>query len=166
MTLAKAVATINGTAQSSQFALDLPSLLALTFTNGTGANKCNQLWADTRTLANGASEDIDVYNPATADAVGNAFTIATVKGLIIINNSTTESDTVTIGGKGTTAGWTSFLSANTYTAKITGGATLILMQPGSTGYVAGASTTNHILTVAATAATSLTYTIIIIGATA
>jgi hypothetical protein len=164
MTLAAAIAGLSG--QSTQLPLSLPTLLALTFTSGTGANKANQMWVSNRTLANSATEDLDMYNPASADAVGNAFTIATIKALIIQNLSATESDTLTIGGKGTTAAWTSFFGSNTYTAKITGGGTLILTQPGATGFVVGASSTNHLLTVAATAAVSINYTVIIIGATA
>jgi hypothetical protein len=152
---------------SAQFPLTLPSILANSFaTSGTGANKCNQLWFSTRTLASSASEDINVYTPSTTDAVGNALTIATVKVLLIQNTSLVETDYLSVGGKGTTAGWTSFLADNTDIIKILGGSTICAIAPGAVGWVVGASTTNHLLTILNSGAASVTYNIAIIGATA
>lgn len=163
-----AASVVSATASlSSQFLLSLPTALANTFaTSGTGANKVNQLWFSTRTLASSATEDINVYTPSANDALGNAMTIATVKVLYIQNTSATETDYLSVGGKGTTAGWTSFLADNTDIIKILGGATVCAIAPGSTGWVVGASTTNHLLTVTNSGAASVTYNIAIIGATA
>lgn len=152
---------------SAQFPLTLPSGLANAFTtSGTGANKCNQLWFSTRTLAGSATEDINVYTPSATDAVGNALTIATVKILYIQNTSTTETDYLSVGGKGDTSAWTSFLADNTDIMKILGGATVCAIAPGATGWIVGASTTNHVLKITNSGSGSVTYNIAIIGATA
>lgn len=154
------------TGLSSQFNLALPSSLTQNFSNGTGAAKTNQLWFSTRTIAGSATEDINVYTPSATDALGNALTIATVKVLFIQSTTTVETDYLSIGGKGTTAGWTSFLADNTDIIKLLGGATLCAIAPGIAGWVVGASTTNHLLTITNSGSGSVTYNIAIIGATA
>ena len=154
-----------------QLPLQLQSLVATSLTSGTGANKVNQLFQTQTTLAASTAIDYDLYAyGAVKDAVGNAYTMATVKLLIIQNIGATiplEADTLTIGGKGTTAGWTSAFGTNTDTIKLNTGGTFVLFDPGSVGYVVGASTTNHILTLTASASASpLTYNLIVVGATA
>ena len=166
-----------------QLSLQLASLVSLALTNGTGAaGKVNQLYQVQTTLAASASIDYDLYAFGGAlDAIGNAYTMATLKLLIFQNlgvlGATVEADYIKLGGKGTTAGWTSFFGTNTDTGKIFAGpatavnptptpGTLILVDSGATGYVVGASTTNHILTLTAGANTgACTYNLIAVGAT-
>ncbi len=163
--LAAALTSTTGLGSASA-SFPLAALLA-NLTSGTGANKCNQIYYGQRTLASTANETLDIYNPATADALGNAFTIATVKMIVIQNTAAVEADSLTIGGTGSTAGWTSWLTPNTATAVIPGGGCFIAIAPGATGYVVGASTTNHQLKVLNNSASnSVVYNIWIIGATA
>lgn len=145
-----------------------PSLLAQAFANGSAAaNKVNQYYMAARTLSGSGSEDLDLYAlGAVTDAGGNAYTMATIKAIIIQNTNTTEANTITIGNKAATSGWTSMFVANTDSIVIPGGATIIYISPGATGAVVGASTTNHLLHVVNNAAGSVTYNIWIIGATA
>jgi len=164
-----------------QLPLTLNALIASTLASGAGAaGKVNQLYQTQGTLAASASVDIDLYAFGGAlDAAGNAYTMATVKLLIIqvIGATTvTEADYIKVGGKGTTAGWTSAFGTNTDTLKIFSGpatasgisapGTFILWDIGATGYVVGSSTTNHILTLTAGANTgTVTYNVIVVGAT-
>jgi hypothetical protein len=147
-------------------ALNLPfnlnSLVNTVFAAGTGTGKVNQFWTDVRTL-NATTEDINIYAPGTGtDAMGNTLTIACVKFLFIANLDTVEAHTLTVGGKGTTAGWTSWLTANTYTLTIPGGSFVCVGDP-LVGFTVGASTTNHLLTM--TTSNNSNYMIAIVGST-
>lgn len=76
-------------------ALDLDTVLdtlnintGISWAFGTGANQANCLWHDTRTLADGGTETIDLYASGTeVDAFGGALTMAALKLLYIKNNS-------------------------------------------------------------------------------
>lgn len=158
--------------------LNSPQFITHTFQNGSAsANKTNQLYQARLTQAASGSTDIDLYAfGAVTDGAGNAVTMATIKDIIIFvrgidigggNFTVTETDYLKFGGKGTTAGWTSFFGTNTDTGKVPSGGWMGFGDPGATGYVVGASTTNHILTVTAPSNSgTLTYDIFIVGATA
>ncbi len=149
----------------AQLPATIQNLIQFTLASGTGAGKGNQMYLDTRDL-NSTTEDINVYAPGVAglDVFGVAFTIATVKLCIVLNNSATESQTLVLGNKAATSGWTTFLSPNTATMVVPGGGFVAFGDSGATGMIVGNSTTNHLLTV--TNSAHFTYTIIIIGATA
>ena len=63
---------------------------AQSFTNGAGDDQVNQLWSDTRTLADAASEDLDLAG-VLADAFGDTITFTYIKGIYIKNKSTDAS---------------------------------------------------------------------------
>lgn len=169
---------------TQQEAFTLPQLINLGLISGnTGALKVDQLYQAQGTLAASASVDIDLYAFGGAlDAGGNAYTNTIVKLLIFRNfgvaGATVEADYIKLGGKGTTAGWTSWLGTNTDTVKVLSGPAtatnptltpgfLMIGDGGATGYAVGASTTNHILTLTAGANTgTVAYDIIVVGATA
>lgn len=165
------VGTALGSLVTPSQSISFPSLLALALTNGTGVNKVNQIYVAQPTLASGANSTLDLYAYGGAtDLVGNAITMATVK-LICIQpllgvGSAAETDILTIGNEGSSAGWTSMFGANTDSIKIPAGGSFIYVSPGSTGAVVGASTTNHTLKFAASGANPITYNVIVIGATA
>lgn len=154
---------------SSSFPLSIPTFVqgALTYpstpTNGQGIGKADQLFATQMTLVNGTPQDIDLYALGGGnDAVGNAFTMANVKLLAIqnlgVDGSAAETDTLSIGGDGTSAAWTSFLGTNASSIIVpgpavampspgnfnpTGTPTVAFWAPGDVGWAVGASTTNH-----------------------
>lgn len=162
-----------GTLGALQFPLALTQLVSAALTNGSAAaNKVNQIYISQTTLAASASLDVNLYSySAGLDPVGNALTMATVKLLIFqnlgVSGAVVEADYIKLGGKGTTAGWTSFFGTNSDTGKILSGGTLVLWEPGATGYVVGTSTTNNILTLTAGANSGACgYNLIVVGATA
>lgn len=67
-----------------------------TTTNGTGTDQADQLWHDTRTLAAGATDNLDLAGGVT-NAFGTTMTFAKVKGVFIKNNSTTSGEYFTVG---------------------------------------------------------------------
>lgn len=161
------VSAAGGSLFSLQFPINLPTLLAQQTTTGTGANKADQFYIDQRTLATTVAERINLYSfgSGTKDAVGNAFTLANVKTLIIQNTSTTPGDYLTVGNDATSAEWTSFIGAAGVIGRVRGGGSLIITAPDASGY-AVVNTTNHLLKILNSGAGSVTYNIIVIGATA
>lgn len=157
---------------TQQLPLNLPSLVFAALTNGSAAaNKVNQMYQTTGTLALSTAADIDLYAFGGAkDGGGNAITMATIKFLFFQLVGATvpvEADYIILGNKAATSGWTSFFQTNTDSGKIYTGGAFMLFDPGATGYVVGSSTTNHLLTLTAGANSgTVTYNLIVIGATA
>ena len=164
-------ATLNGAVQNSQ-------LLNLSLTSGNAAaGKISQIFAQTYAIANGTPLDLDLYALGGGnDLVGNAFTLAIAKVLIIQNLGVTgsplETQVLTIGGDSTTAAWTSFLSVNSAYITLPGPAsasltpTFMICVPGATAYTVGASTTNHKLTLTSTlSSATINVNVILLGST-
>ncbi|MEM7227255.1 MAG: hypothetical protein AAF432_00425 [Planctomycetota bacterium] len=92
---------------TSGLAADLDSLtnanlaLALTLTDGSGANQAQTMWHDRRTLAAGASEDLDLAGGLT-NGLGETITFTNVRALIIKNNDTVNT-TLGVGNASTNA---------------------------------------------------------------
>lgn len=160
----QATSAAGGTLFSLSFPIDLPQLIATSFTNGTGALAANQIYIAQRTLTATSTEDINMYDFSGAlDPVGNAITMAGIKLLIIQNTATVAADTLTIGNKATSAAWTSIFNDNEDRVKIRGGGSLILLAPDAAGY-AVVNSTNHLLKILNdSASNSVTYNIIAIG---
>lgn len=159
---------IASAAQGYQYAPTQP-------TNGTGANQGDRIWSDAgRTLASGADESLDVYDLGSVDigagvgktALGQAFALAKVVGLLVVNRSATGGGSLTIGGNGTGAAWSSLFNGSD-------SATLGPIGPGGVAFVyspdaAGIPVTDasdHLLKFAASGG-DVTYDVAILGRSA
>lgn len=74
----------------------IKSKLGQNFTDGSGADQMDTIWADNRTLANGANETLDLHDGSLKDAFGDSFTLNKLKILYIKNNS--EDANLLVGG--------------------------------------------------------------------
>lgn len=73
------------------------SIAGTSWTYGTSASQVNVIYADTRTLADGANETLDLYaSGSLEDVFGTALTMTALKLLYIKNNSSDA--TLKIGG--------------------------------------------------------------------
>jgi hypothetical protein len=140
--------------------------------SGTGLNKADKRFTDSRTLASGVSETISMYNlainggAAGVDDLGDAALFATIKELIIVNTSTAAGEKLTIGGEGSGATWNSpFAASDTGQVTCGPGGHVMFGDPSSAG-MAVANTTNHLLKIKNDGSNSITYDIYIIGASA
>ena len=79
--------------------------------DGVAADQCDKIWHDTRTLAAGASDDLDL-NSLTNTLFGSTVTInfAKVKFLLLVNTSTVAGDDLTLGGAASQE-WTAWVGA-------------------------------------------------------
>ncbi|MBL1100143.1 hypothetical protein [Streptomyces coffeae] len=137
---------------------------AVQLASGTGAGKADRLFSDRRTLPASASEDLDLAG-VLLDAFGATITFARIKGLYIAA-SAGNSNNVVIGAA----------SSNTWATLLNSTGTVTL-RPGSfigvgTGTAdatcyAVTATTGDLLKVANSGgSTSVTYDVVLIGASA
>lgn len=153
-------------------ALDLTTAAApLTFrkpvslTSGTAAGQADRLFSDRRTLAASASEDLDLAG-VLVDAFGATITFARIKGLIISAAATNTNNVIV--GNATTNGFISWVGAATHTVTVRPGGVLALIAGAAdaTGYAVTAGTADLLHVANSGAGTSVTYDVILIGASA
>ena len=130
----------------------------LNLTDGTGADQAQVLFHDTRTLADGANETIDIQDGTLTDAFGTAVTIEKLKGLYIKNNSTDAN--LLVGGAAATP--IGLFVDTTDKAKIPPGGEYLYTAPDATGLD---TSINAEILIAhdGTGSSSLTYDIIAVG---
>ena len=165
-------ATINLDVQAvNRTALDLSAaqdtvnqLLQLcSLTSGTGANKCDSIFHDQRTLTSSATETHDLFDFGGArDALGNTFANLAIKALVV---QVVSGNALTVGAEGTAAAWNSLTGSDTVGVSVPALGALVAIAPGAAGY-AVADTSNHLLKITNTASGSTVYNIIVIGASA
>ena len=126
--------------------------------DGTGANQAQVLFHDTRTLADGANETLDIQDGSLTDAFGTAVTIEKLKALYIKNNSTNAN--LLIGGAASNA--IGLFSDSTDKAVVKPGGEYLVTAPDSTGLD---TSINASIKIAhdGTGSSSLTYDIIAVG---
>lgn len=130
--------------------------------SGTGAGKADLRFADTRTLAASATEDLDLAGVLT-DVFGAALTFVRIKKLLI-KAADANTNNVVVGAA----------AANPWTALLGATGTLVLRPGQAVGTMCGAADatcmavtagTGDLLKVANSAGgTSVTYDILIVGA--
>lgn len=138
---------------------ETPFARQYSFTNGTGAGQANRVWADERTLAASATEDLDLSG-TLVDAFGATITLQKVKGLIVAA-SAANTNNVVIGGASATQ-WVGPFGAATHTLAIKPGGLVALFAPDAAGYPVTSST--DLLKVANSGSgTGVTYQIVVVG---
>lgn len=139
----------------------LSLLQSLSLTDGTGANQADRIFSDTRTLSASANEDLDL-----AGALTNAYgtvTFARIKAILVIADAgNTNNVNVT---RPASNGVPLFLAASDGLAVRPGGMFLWACSD-ATGVAVTASTADLINFANSAGSTPVTYTVVIIGASA
>ena len=140
-----------------------PSLSSvLAFANGTGAASADLIFTDNRTLTASATENLDVAGSLT-DAFGATITMARVKAIIVRATATNTND-VQLTRPATNG--VPFLMAAGDGIALKPGAIFVWADPGATGVAVTAATADLITVTNSAAGTSVSYDVIIIGASA
>lgn len=126
-----------------------------TLTDGDGADEANRCWHDSRTLAGGANETIDITDPGD-DALGRTLTLTRIVALIIQNTGTVSIKLE----PGASDGWTGAF-ADDITPIVAGG-TVAFIAPSTAGYAVAAGNKNIKIT-NLDGADGAAYDIIILG---
>lgn len=134
------------------------------FSNGTSANQADLIYADERTVGDGANDDIDLSGVLT-DTFGSTITAAEVVGLLIINqqaDGTANTTDLTIGAGSNP--FLGFLGGTTPTVgPLKPGASFMLFAGDAAGIGTVTAGTGDILRVANSAGAAATYQIAIVA---
>ena len=138
---------------------------AVALADGSGAGQANRVFADTRTLAASATEDLDLAG-VLLDSFGAAITFARIKALIIRAAPGNTNDVI-VGGASATQ-FASWVGAATHTIKVRPGATLALFagEEDATGYVTAAGASDLLKIANSAGGSSVSYDVVLIGASA
>jgi hypothetical protein len=132
-------------------------------TNGSGANQANLVWSDQRTIAASATDSLDLAGGSLTDAFGAALTFARIK-VIMVTAAAGNTNNVNLT-RPASNGVPLFLAAGDGIPVMPGG-TVVWCAPNAAGVAVTAGTGDLIDLVNSGAGTSVTYDIVIIGASA
>lgn len=157
----KLIATLTGTGDLATPAVPLELTERIRLATGTGASQADMLWSDRRTLAASATEDLDLAASLTGP-LGGTLTFARVKALIVLASDGNTND---VQVTRPSAGAPLFMADGDGVAVKPGGM-LVIAAPGATGYPVTATTDDLITFTNSAGSTSVTYDVVIIGASA
>ncbi|UUU21716.1 hypothetical protein [Streptomyces sp. DSM 40750] len=130
--------------------------------SGVGANQADKIFADTRTLAASATEDLDLAG-VLSDPLGAALTFARIKAVLVkAAAGNTNSVQVT---RPAANGVPLFIAAGDGLAVRPGGL-FLWVAPDATGVAVTAGTGDLLTLTNSAGSTSVTYDVVIIGASA
>lgn len=155
-----ATAQLTKSADLSSVSAPLQFSRSVKLASGTGAGKANVLFADTRTLAASATEDLDLSG-SLLNALGDAAVFVRVKGLIVSAHSA-NTNNVVVGAAASNA-WATLLNSTGAVTLRPGAVAAFMAGTADTGW-AVTSSTGDVLKVANSAgSTAVTYDIVVIG---
>ncbi|MET9954214.1 hypothetical protein ABZ135_22060 [Streptomyces sp. NPDC006339] len=132
--------------------------------SGTTAGKADLRFADTRTLAASATEDLDLAGVLT-DVYGQAITFARIKG-IFVSAASTNTNNVVIGAATSNAWATLFNATGTITLRPGDTFAAISGAAQATAWAVTAGTGDLLKVANSGAGSSVSYDIVIVGASA
>ena len=131
---------------------------------GTGAGQADLLFSDQRTLAASANEDLDLAG-VLADALGATLTFARVKGLYVAAAAGNTNNVVV--GDAATNTWAALLGTDGTVALRPGAFLLVAVGAAdATGYAVTAGTGDLLRVANSGGGTTVTYDIVVVGASA
>ena len=137
---------------------------AIALADGTGLGQADRIFHDRRTLAASANEDLDLAGVLT-DAFGAVITFARIKALLIAADPGNTNNVIV--GNAATNGFISWVGAATHTVTVRpGGLLLLLAAADVTAYAVTAATADLLRVANSGAGTSVTYDVVLIGASA
>jgi hypothetical protein len=142
------------------FASQLAKSWTIAHANGSGAGQAAVQWSDTRMLAGGAADNLNLNGGALTDALGNLLTITKVKGIILFSYAANTTN-LTIGGVANSLA--SIFGLATQSLTLQPGELLVKLTPSAAGYTVTPATAN-LLAVTNAAGASAQYDVIVIGA--
>ncbi|MGW1267537.1 hypothetical protein [Streptomyces sp. NPDC002491] len=137
---------------------------SMSLASGTGAGKADKVWADRRTLAASATEDLDLAG-VLLDAFGSAITLARVKGLVVAASKDNTNNVLVGAASGSP--WATLLNS-TGVVTLRPGAFLAVGTGAAdaVGYAVTATSADLLKVANSAGSTSVAYDILIIGASA
>lgn len=146
---------------NGSFPLSLASVVDLA--DGTGAGQADRLFSDRRTLSASGNETLDLAG-TLVDAFGATLTFARIKALYIAASSD-NTNNVLVGGAASN-GFITWVGDATDVVVVRPGGMLLLAAPDATAYAVTAATGDLLKVANSGSGTSVTYDVVVIGASA
>lgn len=163
-------ATHTATAASTDLAVStgasayVEKIIEIALADGTGIGKVNQMFSDRRTINASSSEDLDLAGGVT-DFTGSTFTFSKVK-LIFISAATTNTNNVLVGDSASNP-WSALFGADGVTTFKPGFGLCAWANPATdSGWTVTNNSSDILLVANSSSGSSVTYDIVIIGASA
>jgi hypothetical protein len=131
--------------------------------NGTGLGQADRIFHDRRTLSASANEDLDLAGSLT-DPFGATITFARIKALLVAAD-TANTNNVIVGAAASNQ-FLTWVGAGTHTVTVRPGGLLLLAAADATAYAVTAGTGDLLRIANSAGGTSVTYDIVLIGASA
>jgi hypothetical protein len=131
--------------------------------SGTGLGQADRVFTDRRTLTASSTEDLDLAG-VLLDAFGAAITFARIKTLIIAADSGNTNNVIV--GNAATNGFISWVGGATHTVTVRPGGVLLVAATDATAYTVTAATADLLHIANSAGGTSVTYDVVLIGASA
>lgn len=141
----------------------LSKTVQLDLASGTGANQADLVFSDQRTIAASGTDSLDLAGTLT-DAFGATVSFARVKAIMITAASGNTND-VLVGGAASNT-FLNWVSDATDVVVVKPGGLFLLAAPDATAYAVTASTGDILQVANSSSGTSVTYDVVIIGASA
>lgn len=152
---------------STAFDLATPSALVrvaqqLSYSSGVGAGAADRVWSDTRTIAASATDSVDLAG-SLSDVFGVSLTFARIK-TILVRAVVGNTNNVNVGRPATNG--VPWLTAVSSAIPVHPGGLFLWSSPTAAGVVVTAGTGDLIDFINSAAGSSVTYDVVIIGASA
>lgn len=137
-------------------------------TNGTAADKADNIYLAQTTLAASGTVNLDLAGSVT-DIYGNTITFARVKALYFELTTTTSASAMTLGAHGSAAalaGSGNLFGDTSDKVRIHNGGVFLVASPGATAYPVTATTADILLMTNEDGSNIATYKLAIVGASA
>ncbi len=144
---------------------NLASTFGLSLTDGTAAGQANTAFWDHRTITASSNEDLDLAG-VLSSPLNQTVTLARIK-LLVVSADASNANNVVVGAAASNA-LAGLFGATTHTAIVRPGCTLCWMtgSADATGYAVTAGTGDLLRIANSGAGTSVSYSIVVIGANA
>lgn len=136
--------------------------IAAEFTNGTGNEQATHIWADERTLANGADDSLDLAGGLT-DVYGATLTFTKIKAILIDIDSPDGTKFLKVGPNNTSNAFVGPWGANAANVYETVYQTMYKVHPFAGWTVAATTGDLLIISNTSTGSVSCTYRIVLVG---
>lgn len=158
---ASVVGSLSGDNDLASVNAAINKVKALNLKTGSGLNQANLMFADRRTLAASASEELDLSG-VLLDVFGVPLSFAKVKAIYIVADEANTNDVV-LGGAAANAFFGPF-GAATHKLNVPPGGVALLAAPGANGWPVTPGTADILKVANSAAGTPVSYEIVIVGA--
>jgi hypothetical protein len=159
----KLVATLTGSGDLLTPSAPLELTQRHRLTSGTGLDAADMMWSDRRTLAASATEDLDLAASLSPHVGTGTLTFARIKALVVLASSANTNDVQVT--RPASNGVPVFLAAGDGLPVKPGGS-FVWVAPNAAGVAVTAATGDLITFTNSAGSTSVTYDVVIIGASA